>query len=155
MISYCWRTRTIRCITANVLQRIKVDTQCDKLATKLSWQCFPSKVANFQPLHCPIWHLRWGTSRLSYANIFGIKKLESPGYQVALFRRSTFSHFSRIPTCDRQMDGQTDTDTWRQLIPTLTSAARVKILFQNNWRKKLEWELANSGSAGKQPIQHR
>jgi len=31
---------------ANVLQTNKVDAQCDKLVTELSWQCFGSKVAN-------------------------------------------------------------------------------------------------------------
>jgi len=36
-ISCRWRTRATRCITANVLQT-KVDAQCDKLATELSWQ---------------------------------------------------------------------------------------------------------------------
>ena len=38
-ISCSWRTRATRCITANVLQT-KVDAQCDKLATELSWQHF-------------------------------------------------------------------------------------------------------------------
>jgi len=33
------------------LQTSNMDTQCDKLATKLSWQCFTSKVANLQLLH--------------------------------------------------------------------------------------------------------
>jgi len=36
-ISCHWRTRATRCITANVLQT-KVDAQCYKLATELSWQ---------------------------------------------------------------------------------------------------------------------
>jgi len=31
--------------------RCKMDAQCDKLATELSWQRFTSKVANFQLLH--------------------------------------------------------------------------------------------------------
>jgi len=55
------------CITANVLQT-KVDTQCAKLATKLSWQrlqrstfrvtaSYLSKVANYPTC---IWCLRWG-----------------------------------------------------------------------------------------------
>jgi len=65
-ISCHWQTRTACCITANVLQTNKVGAQCDKLATKLSWQCFTSKVANFQLPHlylayptC-IWRLCWG-----------------------------------------------------------------------------------------------
>jgi len=36
-ISCCWRTCATCCITANVLQT-KVDAQCDKRATELSWQ---------------------------------------------------------------------------------------------------------------------
>jgi len=39
------------CSMANMLQTNKVDAQCDKAATKLSWQRFTSKVANFQLLH--------------------------------------------------------------------------------------------------------
>ena len=58
-ISCCrWQTRATRCITANVLQTSKVDTQCDKLATELSWQRFASKVANFRP---PQLHLTYST----------------------------------------------------------------------------------------------
>jgi len=38
------KTRATRCSTANM----QVDTQCDKLATELSRQCFASKVTNFQ-----------------------------------------------------------------------------------------------------------
>jgi len=56
-----WRTRATRCITAKVLQT-KVDAQCDKLATELSWQRlrrltfssyseYLSKVANFNLPH--------------------------------------------------------------------------------------------------------
>jgi len=47
-ISCRWQTRATRCITANVLQTHKVNAQCDKLAIKLSWQRFTSKIANFQ-----------------------------------------------------------------------------------------------------------
>jgi len=49
-----------------VLQTSKVDAQCDKLVTELSWQCFASKVANFQLPHLHstyricIWRLHWG-----------------------------------------------------------------------------------------------
>ena len=32
-----------------------------------------------------IWHLRWGDPGLSFAEILGIRKLESLGYHVALF----------------------------------------------------------------------
>jgi len=67
--------------------------QCDKLATELSWQRLRrwtfssyselSKVANFNLPHC-IWRLRWGWPRLSFAEIFGVRQLESPSYRVAL-----------------------------------------------------------------------
>jgi len=90
-ISCHWQTHATRCITANVLQTNKVDAQCDKLATELSWQCFASKVTNFQLPHlyltyltC-IWHLCWGWPCLSFAEIFGIRKLDTLGYRVALF----------------------------------------------------------------------
>jgi len=81
----------MRCVTANVPQTNKVDTQCDKLATELSWQRFTSKVATFQLPHLHftyptcIWRLRWGWIRLSFAEIFGIRKLQSLGYCVVLF----------------------------------------------------------------------
>jgi len=32
-----------------------------------------------------MWHLRWGCPRLSFAEIFGVSKLESLGYRVAVF----------------------------------------------------------------------
>ena len=85
-----WQTRATRCITANVLQTSSAVAQCDKLATELSWQRFASKVANFQlpqlHLNYPtcIWRPRWGWPRLSFAEIFGVRKLESLGYRVAL-----------------------------------------------------------------------
>jgi len=81
----------MRCITANVLQTLQVDAQCDKHATELSWQRFASKVANFQLPHLRlsyptcIWRLRWGWPRLSFAEIFSNRKLESLIYRVALF----------------------------------------------------------------------
>jgi len=69
----------------------KVDAECGKLATELSCQGFASKVANFQPPHLHltyptcIWRLRWGWPRLNFAEIFGVRKLDSPGYRAALF----------------------------------------------------------------------
>jgi len=42
---------------------------------------------------------------LSFADIFGVRKLDSMCYRVAFF---AFSRFSRTPTCDRQTDRQTD-----------------------------------------------
>jgi len=57
---------------ANVLQRHEMDAQCDKLATKLSWQCCTSKVANFQLLHL---HLTYPTCIWRLRSIFqpGVK----------------------------------------------------------------------------------
>ena len=75
----------------NVLQTNKVDAQCDKRTTELSWQRFASKVANCQLPHLHlcystcIWRLRWGWSRMNFAEIFCIRKLDSLGYRVALF----------------------------------------------------------------------
>jgi len=59
-----------------------------------------------------IWCLHWGWPRLGFAKIFGIRKLDSLGYRVALFAWSMwFSRFSRTTTCDRQTDRQTDKQT--------------------------------------------
>ena len=92
-ISCRWRTRATCWFTANVLQT-KLDAQHDKLATELSWQrlrrstfssCSElSKVANFNvpQLH---WRLRLEWLRLNCAKIFGVRKLRSLGYRVALF----------------------------------------------------------------------
>ena len=49
---------------------------------------------------------------MSFAEIFGSRKLESLGYRVELLEpgvilQPTFSRFSRTPTCDRQTDRQT------------------------------------------------
>ena len=78
--------RVMCCIMTNVLQANKIDAQCGKLAMELSWQCFASKVANFQLPHL---HLTYSTCiwrfYLSFAEIFSVKKLESRGYHVALF----------------------------------------------------------------------
>jgi len=72
-----------------------------------------------------IWLLRWGWSRLSFADIFGIgvRRLSCGVVCMILY---TFSRFSRTSTCDGRTDGQTDTR--RQLIPALAtcSVARVK-----------------------------
>jgi len=109
-----WQTHATLCSMANV----HVNARCDKLASELSWQRFTSKAANFRLLHLHltyptgIWRLRWGWPRLSFADIFGSRNLESLCYRVALFVRSyTFSRFSRTPTCDRRIDRQTHDDS--------------------------------------------
>jgi len=76
-VSSCWRTRATRCITANVLQT-KVDAQCDKLATELVL-CQKLPILTYPTC---IWRLRRGWCRLSFAEIFSIRKLESLGYRV-------------------------------------------------------------------------
>jgi len=115
-ISCRWGTRLMRCITATVLQT-KVDAQGDKLATELrvSWQPLRRSTFSsyselfiqsrpFQPiLHRPtcIWRLRWEWARLRFAQIFGVKKLESLGYIVwHRLRDPTFGRFNRTPICD-------------------------------------------------------
>jgi len=117
-----------RCITVNVLPTNRADAQCDKLATELSWQRFASKVAKFSvtasaAFNLPHLHLvpapRW--PRLSFAEIFDIRKLESLDYRAAFLRDPTFSRFSRTPTCDRRCSTYTQ---W-QIIPAL-SVAPVK-----------------------------
>jgi len=54
-----------------------------------------------------IWCPRRGWPRSNFAEIFGIRKLESLGYRVVLFCDPMFSRFSRTPTSDGQMDGRT------------------------------------------------
>jgi len=60
------KTRVTLCITTNMLQTNKVVADCDKLATKVSFQRFALKVVNFHVLHMHltcltcIWHFRWG-----------------------------------------------------------------------------------------------
>ena len=126
-ISCRWQTRATRYSTANVLETNKIDPSRDKLATELRWQRFATKVANFQLLHlhltCPICicRIRSGWTRLSFADIFGIRKL-SMGYGVRCLRDSTFSRLSRTPTCDRQTDGRTDGQTDRQTDRHTTTA---------------------------------
>jgi len=55
---------------------------------------------------------------LSFVKIFGIRKLESLGYRVALLRDPTFSDFSRTPTCDRQMTTAYIALAWRRALKT-------------------------------------
>jgi len=91
-ISCRWQTRgATRCTTANVLQTNKVDARCDKLATELSRQRFA--------LNSPICSYRTCIKSTPFAfgasirvtpvefclEIFGIRKLDSLGYPVALF----------------------------------------------------------------------
>jgi len=74
-ISCHWWTHAMHCITATVLQA-KVDAQCHKLATELSWQHLPylSKVTNFNLPHLHLAPpLEW--PRLSCAN----QKTRVPG----------------------------------------------------------------------------
>ena len=60
--------------------------------------------------HC-IWRLRREWLRLSFAEIFGIRKLGPWIILWRCLRDPTFSRFSRTPTCDRQTDKRTDRHT--------------------------------------------
>ena len=110
----------MHCIPVIVLQTNKADAQCDKLATELSSQRFTLQVANFQLLyHTCICHLCWGWPRLSFAQIFGIRKLRVPGLScgvvcVLLHLAVSVEHWL-----------VTDIDTWWQLMPMLASIAWV------------------------------
>jgi len=61
-----------------------------------------------------------GWSRLNFAEIFSIRKLQSLGYCTASVCDATDSHFSGTPTCDRQTDRQTTTANttlaWRRTV---------------------------------------
>jgi len=48
---------------------------------------------------------------LSFAEIFGVRELDSLGYHVVFLHDPTFSRFSRTPTCDRWTDGRMDRQT--------------------------------------------
>ena len=77
-----------------------------------------------------IWRLHWGWCCLSFDEISAPEN-ESPCAIVwHCLCDPMFSHFSKTPTYDRQMDRQTDTQ--RQLIPVLASAAQVKIGLRMN-----------------------
>jgi len=124
-MSCCWQTRVTCCVTANVLQTSKVDAQCDKLATELSWQCFASEVANFQLPHL---HLTYptcfGDDPIWVLSRFSAPENQSPWAIMWHYcRDTTFSHFSRTLTCDRQTDGQTDTR--QQLIAACGTSKKI------------------------------
>jgi len=59
------------------------------------------KVANFNLPHL---HLvpSLGVIYSNFTEIFGIRKLESPGYHMVLLHDPQFSHVDIIPACDRQ-----------------------------------------------------
>jgi len=97
----------------NVLQTNKVDAQCDKLATKLSWQCFTAKVANLQHLHLTYPHLAppLGVTPFEFCRDFRQQKTRVPRLTCAIAYVILFSCFSRTQTCDIWTDGQTDRRT--------------------------------------------
>jgi len=82
--------RATRCITANVMQT-KVDAQCDKLATELSWQRLASKLESRQfaattpALNLPHLHLAPPLQGVSFADISSVRKLESLQCRPLLF----------------------------------------------------------------------
>jgi len=93
-ISCRWWTR-ISCIMANMLQT-NVDAQCNKTLGP-NWvdntcdsrhfrvtASYLSNVANFNLPHLHL-ALPLGVTHSSFAEVFGIRKLESLGYRVALF----------------------------------------------------------------------
>jgi len=90
-ISCHWRTCATRCITTNVLQTHKVDAQCDKLATELSWQHFASEVANFQLPHLHVSYTHphlahpLGVTPFEFSRDFRQQKTRFLGYRVTLF----------------------------------------------------------------------
>jgi len=49
--------------------------------------------------------------RWNFAEIFGIRKLESTGYRMSCLCDSTFSRFGTVPAYGRRTDRQTDKQT--------------------------------------------
>jgi len=89
--------------TLSVINLRPVDNDCDGRRFRI--------IANFcrkLPIlinHTCIWRLRWGWLRLSFVQIFGIRKTNSPWAIVCrCLCDHTFSCFSRTPTYDRQID---------------------------------------------------
>ena len=76
------QTCVTRCIVLNALQTVKVDTQCNKLATKLSWQSFTSKVAKFAAT-APAFGASVGVTPFEFCQDFWRQKTRVPGYRVA------------------------------------------------------------------------
>jgi len=58
--------------------------------------------------------------------MFGVRKLESLGYHLALYVNIMFSRFSRpiTPICDRRMDGHTDRRTHDDSVYRASIASR-------------------------------
>jgi len=75
---------------------------------------------------------------MSFAKIFGIRKLQSWAIVWHCLRDPMFSRFRKTLICD----GQTDkwTDTWQQLINAPDSVAWVKILITNS--PQYPWQLS-------------
>jgi len=72
---------------------------------------------------------RWGRPRWNFAEIFGIKKLESLRYRIRrCFCDPRFSRFGTIPACDRRTDGRTDRRTQDDNIYRTSVASRSKNL---------------------------
>ena len=111
--------RATRCITANVLQTSKMDAQCYKLTTELSWQCFASEIANFQQRHLKLtYHLHLvpplEVTPFEFCRYFWHQKTRVPGgyrvtYVWCCLHDPTFSRFGRTPTCDGRTDRHTTT----------------------------------------------
>jgi len=108
-----WRTCATRRITETCckqrwtlsvinLQLNQVDSTCDGRRFRVIASYF-SKFATFNLLTC-IWHLRSRWPRLSFAEIFSVRKPDSLGCRVALLRDPAFSRFIRTPSCGRQTD---------------------------------------------------
>jgi len=87
----------MQCITANILQT-KVDAQwCDKLETELSWHRLRYSMSSYNELFCPkfpvltyparIWCLRRGWPRLSFAEIFSIRRVLGLSFVVSVILR--------------------------------------------------------------------
>ena len=58
-----------------------------------------------------IWKITLFWLHRHLTEFFGLRKLESRGYRMALFAYSRFSRLSRTPTCNRQTGRRTDKQT--------------------------------------------
>ena len=100
---------------------------------------FRSKIAHFNLPHLylvPSLEVgSWKWLCWNFADIFGVRKLESLGYHAAFLRDPTFSCHSRTLTCDRRTDWQIHDDN----IYRVSIASCGKNCWRHLWDIVVPW----------------